>query len=130
MYIYGIVFNLNTPLTYCSFQYKYQINIDGTVAAYRFPYLLIGDSLVFKQESPYYEHFYHQLEPGVHYLNFKRDLSDLTEKIKWAMKNDAEAKLIAKSGREFARTHLLPQNIICYYANAFQVCLIIVCINR
>ncbi|KAG1665371.1 KDEL motif-containing protein 1 [Nymphon striatum] len=43
--------------------FKYQINIDGTVAAYRFPYLLAGDSVVLKQESPYYEHFYGELRP-------------------------------------------------------------------
>ena len=69
-------------------QHKYQISIDGTVAAYRFPYLLAGDSLVLKQDSPYYEHFYKQLEPYEHYIPFKRDLSDLLEVIQWAKEND------------------------------------------
>ncbi|WAR13233.1 PLGT2-like protein [Mya arenaria] len=68
--------------------YKYQINIDGTVAAYRFPYLLAGDAVVFKQESEYYEFFYKELEPFVHYIPFKHDLSDLREKIQWAKEND------------------------------------------
>lgn len=58
--------------------------MDGTVAAYRFPYLMLGNSLVLKQDSPYYEHFYTHLKPGVHYIPVKRDLSDLIEKIKWA----------------------------------------------
>ena len=74
--------------SFLSLQWKYQINIDGTVAAYRLPYLLAGDALVLKQESPYYEHFYRDLQPWVHYVPFKRDLSDLEEKIKWAMAND------------------------------------------
>ncbi|KRT79509.1 hypothetical protein AMK59_7400, partial [Oryctes borbonicus] len=65
------------------FDYKYQINIDGTVAAYRLPYLLGGGSLVFKQDSSYYEHFYDDLIPNIHYIPFKKDLSDLTEKLKW-----------------------------------------------
>jgi len=69
-------------------QFKYQINIDGTVAAYRFPYLLAGDGVVFKQESEYYEHFYPELQPFVHYVPFKHDLSDLREKIQWARDND------------------------------------------
>ena len=72
------------------FQYKYQINIDGTVAAYRFPYLLGGDSLVLKQDSDYYEHFYKDLVPFTHYVPFKHDLSDLLEKIQWARDHDDE----------------------------------------
>lgn len=55
-------------------QYKYQINLDGTVAAYRFPYLLAANSMVLKQDSPFYEHFYKKLIPNYHYIPFKRDL--------------------------------------------------------
>merc|ERR1719491_399255 len=50
------------------FDHKYQLNIDGTVAAYRLPYLLAGNSVVFKQDSEYYEHFYSALEPWVHFI--------------------------------------------------------------
>ncbi|OWR50618.1 hypothetical protein KGM_211132 [Danaus plexippus plexippus] len=59
------------------FDYKYQINVDGTVAAYRFPYLLAGGGLVFKQDSSYYEHFYSKLTQWEHYVPVKSDLSDL-----------------------------------------------------
>lgn len=58
--------------------------MDGTVAAYRFPYLMLGNSLVLKQISPYYEHFYTHLKPGTHYIHVKRSLSDLIQKIEWA----------------------------------------------
>lgn len=98
------------------FKYKYQINIDGTVAAYRFPYLLAGDSVVFKQESDYYEHFYKLLTPMVHYIPFKKDLSDLIEKLNWAKQHDEEARNIAKNARSFTKENLLPHNIFCYYA--------------
>lgn len=60
------------------------MNVDGTVAAYRFPYLMLGDSLVLKQDSQYYEHFYSVLKPWKHYVPVKRSLEDLLEKIKWA----------------------------------------------
>lgn len=73
-----------------SFQYKYQINIDGTVAAYRLPYLLAGNSVVLKQDSIYYEHFYNELQPWKHYIPFKSDLSDLLEKLQWAKEHDEE----------------------------------------
>lgn len=71
-------------------KFKYQLNIDGTVAAYRFPYLLAGDSLVFKQDSAYYEHFYVDLEPDVHYVAIARDLSNLVDKIELAKENDQQ----------------------------------------
>lgn len=90
--------------------------MDGTVAAYRFPYLLAGGSLVFKQDSKYYEHFYNELKPGYHYISIKRDLSDLLEKINWALMNDEEARRIAKNGQDFVAENVLPKNIFCYYA--------------
>ncbi|KAL7983892.1 hypothetical protein Chor_000768 [Crotalus horridus] len=72
------------------FKSKYQINIDGTVAAYRLPYLLAGNSLVLKQDSIYYEHFYNELQPWKHFVPFKNDLSDLMEKLQWAKDHDEE----------------------------------------
>ena len=102
-------------------QYKYQLNIDGTVAAYRFPYLLAGDALVFKQESKYYEFFYNSLVPGKHYIPIKRDLSNLVEKIMWAKKHDQEVLQITRSARQFARDNLLPHNVLCYHVVLFHV---------
>lgn len=58
------------------------------MAAYRLPYLLVGDSLVLKQESKYYEHFYADLRENYHYVTFKHDLEDLIDKIRWSMDND------------------------------------------
>ncbi|KAK1797725.1 hypothetical protein P4O66_008091, partial [Electrophorus voltai] len=101
-------------------KYKYQINVDGTVAAYRLPYLLAGDSVVLKQESIYYEHFYAALQPWVHYIPLKADLSDLLEKIQWAKDHDEEALEIARAGQMFARTHLMGDSIFCYYFKLFQ----------
>lgn len=100
------------------FKYKYEVNIDGTVAAYRFPYLMLGDSLVLKQDSHYYEHFYIHLKAGTHYIPVKRDLSDLFDKIVWAKENDAEAQKVARAGQEAARELLKPSRLYCYYYSA------------
>lgn len=97
------------------FQYKYQLNLDGTVAAFRFPYLLVGGSLVFKQKSKYYEHFYSDLTENIHYIPVKQDLSDIIEKVNWALKHDNAAKEIARKGQDFAVNNLLPKNIFCYH---------------
>ncbi|KAM9768624.1 protein O-glucosyltransferase 3 isoform 1-T1 [Dama dama] len=103
------------------FKYKYQVNVDGTVAAYRYPYLMLGDSLVLKQDSPYYEHFYMALKPWKHYIPIKRNLSDLLEKVEWAKENDEEAKKIAKEGQLTARDLLQPHRLYCYYYRVLQV---------
>lgn len=101
---------------------RYQLNIDGTVAAYRFPFLLTGNSLVIKQESPYYEFFYKQLQSGVHFLSTKDDLSDLTETLSKLTDNESpentlRMKKIIWNARKFVLSHLLPENIYCYYYN-------------
>lgn len=98
------------------------MNIDGTVAAYRFPYLLAGNSVVVKQDSQYYEHFYSDLKPGVHYIPVKHDLSDLVDQLKWAQDHDREARQIGMNGRRYATENLLPKNILCYHAVLFKVC--------
>ena len=104
------------------FKYKYQISIDGTVAAYRLPYLLAGNSVVLKQDSPYYEHFYHSLQKFKHYVPFHRDPKlDLVQKVKWLRTNDDQAKKIMENGRDFVRKNLMPSNIFCYYLLALQV---------
>ncbi|KAM9851095.1 protein O-glucosyltransferase 2 [Aulostomus maculatus] len=109
------------PVSFFSFfKYKYQLNIDGTVAAYRFPYLLAGDSVVLKQDSGYYEHFYKELRPWEHYIPVSADLGDLLEKIQWARDHDEEAKKIAQAGQQFARSNLMGDSIFCYYYKLFQ----------
>lgn len=98
------------------FEFKYQINIDGTVAAYRLPYLLAGNSVVLKQDSPFYEHYYRDLVPFEHFIPFHRDPKlDLVEKIRWLKENDREAQRIMKNARNFVRSKLMPANVFCYY---------------
>lgn len=77
--------------------------------------------MVLKQDSPYYEHFYHQLKPWEHYVPVRRDLSDLKERVLWAQEHDDEAYRIAQNARKFANENLLPQHIVCYHAVLFSV---------
>lgn len=77
--------------------------------------------MVFKQESEYYEHFYNELKPWVHYIPVKRDLSDLVDLIKVIIKDDKMAKTISLNGQIYARENLAPHNIFGYYLLLFQV---------
>jgi len=102
-------------------QYKYQLNLDGTVAAYRFPFLLAGDAVTFKVHSEYMEHFYSDLKPWVHYIPVKSGLADLVEKVKWAMLHDDKARAIGRNGRQYAQDHLMPVDVFCYYVTLYKV---------
>lgn len=84
------------------------------------PYLLAGGSLVFKPESKYFEYFYMDLQPNIHYIPIKNDITDLLDKIKWAIENDSRAKEIARRSQEFANENLLPKNIFCYHLHIFN----------
>ncbi|CAG0894709.1 unnamed protein product [Cyprideis torosa] len=101
---------------YKFFDYKYQISLDGTVAAYRLPYLLAGSSAVFKQDSTYYEHFYSLLHPSTHFIPIQSDLSDLISKLRWAQRSDSTMQRVSLNARKFVLQHLLPRDILCYYS--------------
>ncbi|KAM3721303.1 Protein O-glucosyltransferase [Dirofilaria immitis] len=121
----SLLTNLNIPLKFilCFAVYTqyhliiiFILNIDGTVAAYRFPFLLAGDSVIFKSFSNYYEHFYADLEEGLHYFHFTD--STLIEQIKHARTQNHNKTLNAI--RQFVLQHLQPLNIYCYYADFVQ----------
>lgn len=94
------------------FKYKYQVNVDGTVAAYRLPYLLLGNSVVLKQDSPYFEHFYKHLKPWKHFIPLARNLSDLEEKVKWAREHDDQVQTIMQAANEIVHEHVAPIKLL------------------
>uniref|UniRef100_A0A5S6R3K1 CAP10 domain-containing protein n=1 Tax=Trichuris muris TaxID=70415 RepID=A0A5S6R3K1_TRIMR len=96
------------------FKYKYQVNVDGTVAAYRLTMLLAGNSLVLKQDSKYYEHYYRGMQKDVHYVPIKEDLSNLIEKIKWAKDNPKKALKVISNAHKFLRHNVMPREVFCY----------------
>ena len=82
---------------------------------------MLGNSLVLKQRSPYYEHFYIHLRPDVHYVPVQRDLSDLVGKIEWAKSNDAAVEEIARQGQARVRQLLQPNRLYCYYYRVLEM---------
>jgi hypothetical protein len=97
-------------------QYKYQIQLDGVVAAWpSLEWKLLSNCVIFKQESTYTLWHYKLLKPYKHYIPIKRDLSDLLEKLQWAKENDNEAQMIAKNGMSFAKENLMYEHLYLYY---------------
>jgi len=102
------------------FDYKFQITVDGMVSAYRVPFILGGPSVVFKQDSFFYEHFYADIEPWVHYVPFNHNLNNLIQRLNWAQENDHLAHIISENARHFVRTELKPSDVYCYVYRLFN----------
>lgn len=95
--------------------YKYHILIDGNVCPYtKSGWKFFTNSLLFKPQSKWVQWYYSSLEPYVHYIPINADLSNLMEKMNWALENDFEAKKIASQCREFAISHLTVEKDLIY----------------
>jgi hypothetical protein len=101
--------------------YKYILNIDGYVSAFRLASELSMGSVVFIVESPYKMWFSKMLKSGIHYISIKHDLSDLIEKIKWCRSNDKECEKISRNALIFHKKYLTRDGIFNYLANTFAM---------
>ena len=82
---------------------------------------MAGGSLIFKQASGYYEHFYKLLVPWKHYVPVDTDLNDLLEQVEWARAEDEQAEEMAMNSIQFVKDHLLPEHLYCYMIRLLQV---------
>lgn len=86
---------------------KYLPVLDGRMCTYPgYQWRLLSNSVCLKQESDEVQWFYRALKPFVHYIPVQNDLSDLLEKIEWAIEHDKEAKAIAAEATAFAEKNL------------------------
>lgn len=94
--------------------YKYIINVDGHVAAYRLSLELESGSCLLLAASKYKLWYRDMLQPFVHYVPVEADLSDLVQKIRWCKANDAKCKKIAQNAANFAKIYLTKDGILDY----------------
>ncbi|MBA43094.1 MAG: hypothetical protein CMF62_03680 [Magnetococcales bacterium] len=84
------------------FKHRYLICIDGHVRGFRLNFELSSNSLVLLVESSFkfkmFSDYY--IEPFVHYVPIKHDLSDLDEKIKWCDNNQDKCKEIVSNAQK------------------------------
>jgi hypothetical protein len=99
----GILGEFVSPI--CWHGFKFAIDIDGNSNAWSnfFTRLLTG-CCVLKVASAggYRQWYYGDIEPWIHYVPVKADLSDLHEQIAWCRANLAVCREIAARGQEFA----------------------------
>jgi hypothetical protein len=94
---------------------KYQLLVDGNTCAYARAYWqLFSQCVVFKQESPAVQWYYRCLQPYVHYVPIKKDLSDLHEAVAWAINHDKECLEISKRAYDFASSNITHSRVLQY----------------
>ncbi|KAJ7165693.1 glycosyl transferase family 90-domain-containing protein [Mycena crocata] len=96
------------------YRYKYVFDVDGNAFSGRYLGLLKSGSLVFKS-TLFQEYFDDWLQPFVHYIPVLPDLSDLVERIQWAIAHDAEAQRIQQAGQEFVERVITDDQNDCYF---------------
>jgi hypothetical protein len=99
--------------------YKYIINIDGHVSAFRLSLELSMGSVVLLQESKYRVWFRKYLKEYEHYVPIKEDLSDLVEKIRWCRDHDEECKRISEQAKLFYDTYLTKKGVLDFVQTLF-----------
>jgi hypothetical protein len=95
-------------------EYKYLINIDGHVSAFRLSLELNMGSVILLVDSKWKMWFRKFLIPYVHYVPVKEDLSDLISQIKWCKNNDEKCEEIAHNARLFYEKYLSKDGILDY----------------
>jgi hypothetical protein len=87
-------------------QYKYIVNVDGHVSAFRLSLELSMGCCILLVKSKYKLWYSSMLEPMIHYVPIKEDLSDLIDQIKWCRENDDKCLEISKNSRKFYKKYL------------------------
>jgi len=98
-------------------RYRYALHLPGFYAATysrMLQFLLWAGATVFVLDCPYYEFYYHRLQPWQHYVPV--NVSSIGERYAWAQANEAAAAGIAWRGRAAAREHIGPRHFADYWA--------------
>jgi hypothetical protein len=96
--------------------YKYILNIDGHVSAFRLSSELNMNSVVLIVKSENKMWYSDLLKEYVHYVPVKAGLEDLVVQIKWCINNDDKCKKIAAEAMKFHKKYLTKTGIFDYYS--------------
>ena len=99
--------------------YKYIINIDGHVSAFRLSLELSMGSVILLVDSEYKLWFHPMLKEYEHFVPVKSDLSNIYEQIKWCKENDKKCSKIAENAINFYKKYLCKEGIFDYFQLLF-----------
>lgn len=102
-------------------QFKFVASLDGNgPCSGRSEQLLSGNSVVFKQDSDMIEFYYEGIKPNVHFVPIQSHMTDLAEKLEYALEHDDEMKKIASNMYDFSQENLDFNSVACYMKNLFE----------
>lgn len=102
--------------------YKYIINVDGHVSAFRLSIELNMGSVVLLVDSSWKLWYSDLLVPYVHYVPIKADLSDLIDQIKWCRSHDDKCQEIVSHARDFFNTYLQRDGVLDFMQKTLVQC--------
>jgi hypothetical protein len=94
--------------------YKYIINVDGHVSAFRLSLEMNMGCVILMVDSNWKMWFKDLLLPYKHYIPIKSDLSDLISQIKWCRDHDDKCQEIVSNAQDFFNTYLQRDGIMDY----------------
>jgi len=86
------------PTTFA--QNKWIVDIDGNVNSWGYLWKLMSGSCVLKVESGRKEWFYDEIEPYVHMVPIKSDLSNIEQQINWCLENSDKCREISLESKK------------------------------
>jgi hypothetical protein len=101
-------------------QFKYIIHVDGNVNAYRLVTLLATGSVVLRVKSVYLSWIDSVIQPKVHYISIRSDLSNLVDTVNWCQNHQAECEEISVRAQTLARQILTTEYIQNFVVNMFR----------
>lgn len=85
-------------------RHRYVVDIDGNTNAWSsFFWKLHSNSVVLKVGGSFRQWYYRRLEPWVHYVPVRSDLSDLDTQLRWCRSNARKCRAIARNATQFTR---------------------------
>jgi hypothetical protein len=94
--------------------YKYIVNVDGHVSAFRLSLELNMGCVILMVDSEWKMWYKELLVPYKHYVPIKSDLSNIIDQIKWCRNNDEKCQEIVKNAQLFFDTYLQKDGILDY----------------
>ncbi|EIW72778.1 hypothetical protein TREMEDRAFT_26330 [Tremella mesenterica DSM 1558] len=94
-------------------KYKYILDVDGNGWSARFKRLMTTNSLIFKA-TIFPEWYTARVQPWVHYVPLKADLTDMYDVFSFFRHNDHLAKEIATAGKIWSKTFWRHEDMVAY----------------
>ena len=118
----GLSFGLKNKITDDEkFSYKYILNLDGHVSAYRLGSELNSGSVIIMPESENKLWFSHMMKPYKHYVPINENLEDIRKKYDWCESHEKECVKIIENARNLYGKVLSKKGILDYMGDAVKV---------